>query len=142
MHYSKVLNEMDLQERIDNFVDFLENKEIEVLDSLCKSQELTRVQMFRQMLRLYQLVNSGHCSLVYNDVLPKVIGQRIITLYGYPTLEGQERLVLDDQKIYCEIIDGQDVYFEIKDNNEAHLTTRERATELGWGNYGEIYENN
>jgi hypothetical protein len=142
MHYSKVLNEMDLQERIDNFVDFLEDDEIEVLDSLCKSQELTRVQMFRQMLRLYQSVHDGYATITPNHFLKlkNPLAEKTITLHGYGLLENAQRMVTKDQKVYCQIIMGKDVYFEIKDD-KAHLTTRERATELGWGNYGEIYEN-
>lgn len=71
MHYSEILNEMDLSERLDNFIYNLDKKEKDVIDSLCKKTELTHLQLFRQMLRLYQSVNDGFISISKNNVLPK-----------------------------------------------------------------------
>lgn len=141
MHYSEIINEMDLSEKLDNFIYNLDKKEKDVIDSLCKNTELTHLQLFRQMLRLYQSVNDGFVTVEPNRNIPKLknfsICEKTITLHGYPIMENEERIVFKDQKVYCQIVLGKDVYFEIKDD-KAYLIDRKRATELGWGNYAEM----
>lgn len=141
MHYSEILNEMDLSEKLDDFISNLDKREKNVIDLLCEKTELTHLQLFRQMLRLYQSVNDGFVSLETNKKLPKSryfsICEKKITLHGYSELENEERFVFNEQKVYCQIISGKDIYFEIK-NDKAYLIDRKRAIELDWGNYAEV----
>lgn len=135
MHYSEIINEMDLSEKLDNFIYNLDKKEKDVINSLCEKTDLPRLQLFRQMLRLYQLVNDGFVSVIPNNKLPKLrdvpsCDNRII-LHGYFELENEERFVFKDQKVYYESFLGNDIYFEIK-GDKAYAIDAETATKLYW----------